>query len=292
MSLRRGTYTCILTRKPSTRICQSCMLTARVSRVARESRSRWNSEERRNLPESAELTRSRKRWPKLPIHLKERSHGQIRMRKGVVNLLLSIFIRVFSILFRTSSSLFWRTQGNSFQSPDCALESYVLICAYRVIESVLEQLVTWAAAALEKSSNQPVLPHAIIVLNASPNFADPDFWNVSSATSRLLQSLSQTVQQNATFKEYALFWRKRGRNIKTVEELLLSYYSSVRVVRIPTTGRPNLIYEQVQELYKEIGNACASSRKRRSELRMLLDAVSRIIEGLISIWTILDSGII
>ena len=158
------------------------------------------------------------------------------------------------------------------------MESYILIGAYRVIEGVLEQLVTWAAAALEKSSNQPVLPHAIIVLNATPNDTDPEFWNVSSATARLLESLSQTVSQNATFKRYALFWRERSRNIRTVEELLLSYYSSVRVVRIPTTGRPNLINEQVQELYKGIGNACASSRKRRSELRMLLDAVSKFSE--------------
>ena len=147
----------------------------------------------------------------------------------------------------------------------------------------MEQLVTWAAAALEKSSNQPVLPHAIIVLNASPNDTNPEFWNVSSATARLLESLSSTVSQNATFKKYALFWRERSRNIRSVEELLLSYYSSIRVVRIPTTGRPNLINEQVQELYKGIRKACASSRKRRSELRMLLDAVSTISERLLPV---------
>ena len=155
----------------------------------------------------------------------------------------------------------------------------------------MEQLVTWAAAALEKSSNQPVLPHAIIILNASQNDMDPDFWNVSAATARLLESLSQTVAQNATFKKYVLFWRERSRNIRTVEELLLSYYSSVRVVRIPTTGRPNLINEQVQELYKEIGNACTTSRKRRSELRMLLDAVSKVPERLSPSRTILDSRV-
>ena len=143
---------------------------------------------------------------------------------------------------------------------------------YRVIEDVLEKLVTWAAAALEKSSNQPVLPHAVIVLNASPNDPDPEIWKVSSATARLLKSLSQTVSHNATFKKYAVFWRERSRNIRTVEELLLSYYSSVRVVRIPTIGRPNLINEQVQELYKGIQSACAVSRKTRRALRMLLDA--------------------
>ena len=48
----------------------------------------------------------------------------------------------------------------------------------RVIEVVIEQLIQWAAAALETSSNQPVLPHAIIVLNVSENATDPELWDV------------------------------------------------------------------------------------------------------------------
>ena len=51
----------------------------------------------------------------------------------------------------------------------------------------------WAAAALEKSSNQPVLPHAIIVLNASKYDIDPDLWDVDTSTSRLFENLSRTV---------------------------------------------------------------------------------------------------
>jgi hypothetical protein len=37
------------------------------------------------------------------------------------------------------------------------------------------------------------------------------------------------VNQNATFAQYAKFWRERGRVIKNVEELMMCYYSSVRV---------------------------------------------------------------
>ena len=144
----------------------------------------------------------------------------------------------------------------------------------RVIESVFEKLVIWAAAALEKSSNQPVLPHAIIVLNAEDNDINEDLWKVSTATIDLLESesLAQSLAHNATFKKYKLFWKERNRNIQTMEQLLLSYYSSVRVVRIPKTGRPNLINEQVGKLYEGIQSACASSRQTRSALRMLLDA--------------------
>ena len=145
---------------------------------------------------------------------------------------------------------------------------------YRAVEDVFEKLVTWAAAALEKSSNQPVLPHAVIVLNASEYSIDESLWDVPTATTGLLesQSLSEIVSKNPTFKKYARFWQERSRNIRTVEELLLSYYSSVRVVRIPLAGRPTLINEQVQKLYVGIQNACASSRKTRGALRMLLDA--------------------
>lgn len=98
-----------------------------------------------------------------------------------------------------------------------------------MIESVLEQLVTWAAAALEMSSNQPVLPHVIIALNASDIDIDEGQWNSDVATSSVLESLSRTVFKNATFKKYAQFWRERQRQIESVEQLIESYYSSIRV---------------------------------------------------------------
>ena len=130
----------------------------------------------------------------------------------------------------------------------------------------------WAAAALEKSSNQPVLPHAIIVLNASEYDIDPELWDVHTSTSRLFENLSRTVFHNDTFKKYAQFWRERNRSIETIEQLLHSYYRSVNVVRMPTSGRPNLIQSQVEKLYTYITLACGIARERKAELRMLLDA--------------------
>lgn len=129
----------------------------------------------------------------------------------------------------------------------------------------------WAAAALETSSNQPVLPHAIILLNASDNDIDPGLWDVQTATSRLLDSLSRTVFKSPVFKKYAQFWRERHRRIETVEDLLLSYYSSISVVQVPTRGRPNLINDQIQKLCATIRGVCSSARRRKGELRMLLD---------------------
>lgn len=142
----------------------------------------------------------------------------------------------------------------------------------RVIEKVIEQLIKWAAAALETSSNQPVLPHAIIVLNATSNSTDPDLWDVDKSTSSLLESVTRAVHQNEKLRKYAEFWRRRQKPIESIESLLLSYYSSVRVVRIPEPGRPNLIHDQCKRLYKEITDACRLSRVSKHQTRMLLNS--------------------
>lgn len=143
---------------------------------------------------------------------------------------------------------------------------------FRVMESVLERLVDWAQAALEKSSNQPVLPHAIIALNACELDTPEEMWDVDTATQTMMESLSRTVFHNATFKKYAQFWRERDRPIETVEQLVLSYYSSLHVVRVPTTGRPNLVQIQVEKLSDMIRWASKMARERKGDLRMLLNA--------------------
>jgi hypothetical protein len=98
-----------------------------------------------------------------------------------------------------------------------------------VIEGVFERLIEWAAAALETSSNQPVLPRAIIALNSTELNIDEELWDVEVATRQLLDSLAETVHRNSCFKKYAQFWKDRDRQIQTLEQLVLSYYSSVEV---------------------------------------------------------------
>lgn len=102
----------------------------------------------------------------------------------------------------------------------------------RVIENTIEQLLRWAAAALETSSNQPVLPNAIIVLNAFENSSDASLWDVDNSTNDLMEKVRRAVYQNHGLRKFADFWRERGKSIENVETLLLSYYSSVRVVRV------------------------------------------------------------
>lgn len=142
----------------------------------------------------------------------------------------------------------------------------------RVIENAVERLIGWAASALEKSSNQPVLPHLIIALNASENSVPPDQWDVEYATRWLLSDDQQHILRNPKLQTYAKYWQNRDKSITSVEDLLLSYYYSVRVVRIPTKGRPKLISDQTSKLYNEITTACEQSRLQKRSLRMLLEA--------------------
>lgn len=121
------------------------------------------------------------------------------------------------------------------------------------------------------SSNQPVLPHAVIALNASELNIDPDQWDASFATRWLITSFQDNLSNNVTLRKHAQIWRNRGKVINTVEDLLLSYYSSVTVVRIPTNGRPKLMKDQMRKLYEEIARSTDAAKKSKRDLRMLLD---------------------
>lgn len=101
----------------------------------------------------------------------------------------------------------------------------------RVIEGVFTKLVDWADAALETSSNQPNLPYAVIVLNASDSNPEDYWWDVETSTRKIISGLDQerTVDKNPTFIQYAEKWRERGHIIETVEQLMKIYYSSIQV---------------------------------------------------------------
>jgi predicted acylesterase/phospholipase RssA len=121
------------------------------------------------------------------------------------------------------------------------------------------------------SSNQPVLPHAVIALNASELNIDQEQWDTKISTSWLMKSVQSSLTSNVLFKKHTQIWKNRGRQINTVKDLLLSYYSTVTVVRIPANGRPKLMKDQVQKLYSQIIKSTEAARKSKRDLRMLLD---------------------
>jgi hypothetical protein len=82
-------------------------------------------------------------------------------------------------------------------------------------------LLEWGSVAIETTYNQPILPYAIIALNATENDLDSQLWDVQTSTKSLLDSLAKIVDKNVEFSKYADLWRKRGRRIDSVEDLMM-----------------------------------------------------------------------
>lgn len=135
------------------------------------------------------------------------------------------------------------------------------------------RLIKWADMSIDKSINQPSLPHIVIVINASDADIDARQWDIKEATRVLLEENRDSVHQVPALQEIvARLERGLGKKFKTTKQLLEHYYSSVAVVRIPWKGRYMQIDEQVGKLYDVIHSKCAKSHAFKETIRMLLNA--------------------
>ncbi|XP_014554875.1 hypothetical protein COCVIDRAFT_39346 [Bipolaris victoriae FI3] len=153
---------------------------------------------------------------------------------------------------------------------------FVLRNAKTFESTVLTLLIKWARSSIEKSVNQPILPHAIIALNATSTKVDQSAWDPEYATESLLADVAGAVDRDPAFKELKEYWGGKGRNIHTVKDLLLCYYSSITVIRIPGDGRYMMIDEQIQKLHDTLSRRCRESfnTKRRSRMLFNSDALN------------------
>ncbi|KAH6886261.1 hypothetical protein B0T10DRAFT_576010 [Thelonectria olida] len=138
---------------------------------------------------------------------------------------------------------------------------------------VLQQLICWAAMSIDKSINQPSLPHIVVVINATETSIDDAQWDPDAATKGLLGDYENSVHQVPALREVlARLEQGLGKRIETTHDLLLHYYSSVKVVRIPWKGRYMQIDDQVGKLYDVISSRCAKSYAYKEKIRMSLNA--------------------
>ncbi|KAI1170029.1 hypothetical protein F4777DRAFT_592252 [Nemania sp. FL0916] len=135
--------------------------------------------------------------------------------------------------------------------------------------TVLHRLIKWGAASIDKSINQPVLPHAIIVLNATDTNIDEKEWDISKATQMLMTDISDAIQREPILQHYAQIWSQRGRHLRTTKELLECYYASISVVRVPYKGSYMLMNEQAGKLSELIKDRCAAAHAKKKHARML-----------------------
>ena len=74
---------------------------------------------------------------------------------------------------------------------------------------------------------------------------DESEWDPRHATSALMSTIADAIRRDPVYADKAEFWTVRGRKIKTTQDLLECYYSSITVVRIPVKGRYMKIDEQI-----------------------------------------------
>ncbi|KAI1468230.1 FabD/lysophospholipase-like protein [Daldinia caldariorum] len=134
---------------------------------------------------------------------------------------------------------------------------------------VLDKLIRWGAASIDKSLNQPVLPHAIIVFNATDINVDEREWDVTTATKLLMTDIHDAVIREPALQEHVQTWRRRGKIIRSTKELLECYYGSINVIRVPYKGSYMLMNEQVGKLCNLLKDRCKASYLRKREVRML-----------------------
>lgn len=140
----------------------------------------------------------------------------------------------------------------------------------RAFEStVLDRLLRWGAASIDKSLNQPVLPHAVIILNATDASVDEREWDIAAATQMLMSDIQGAIHREPALQEHVRTWRRRGKEIRTTRELIECYYGSIHVVRVPYKGSYMLMNEQAGKLAALIQDRCAKSHLRKKKVRML-----------------------
>jgi hypothetical protein len=150
--------------------------------------------------------------------------------------------------------------------------------------SVLTKLIDWGAAAFERSLNQPNLPHCIIILNCSDATLDSSQWDSNNATEALLSTVRDAinyVEGVPRLRALADHWRKLGRDICSTEDLILCYYSSFRVLRLPADSQLSRMREQVSQLRQSIENCCqkACESKRRTRMQTNAEELGRYLQS-------------
>ncbi|KAF8244620.1 hypothetical protein K440DRAFT_488644, partial [Wilcoxina mikolae CBS 423.85] len=145
---------------------------------------------------------------------------------------------------------------------------------FRTIEVVMSRLIGWADQALQKSINQPMLPYAIIVINALETVHNSEWWSDTLTTSQLSKHAG-SILTDPVLSRLVVEWGKRGKTITTLHELILCYYSGIRIICIPhmnSNSPATVLIELYQKLYGEIQQASTITQDLRRKWELLMNS--------------------
>ena len=107
------------------------------------------------------------------------------------------------------------------------------------------------------------------MVNKDVPSASEDWLDVDYATNSLLSHL----ELSSAFANLRKTWRKRGKSLKTAEDLILCYYHSFRIICIPNLDQKttHTIAVQYDRLYKEVRQAIEKMRVKKKSVGMNLN---------------------
>lgn len=145
--------------------------------------------------------------------------------------------------------------------------------------TVLTKLIDWGVANMERSINQPALPHCIVVLNCSDACLDDDRWDSDRCTEELLSRVY--LECRPGFINLANRWRRLGQRVNSTKDLILRYYSSFKVLRMPVSSQFNRVAEQATELDGMIRTCCQASflEKKRTNMHADINEIASYLES-------------
>ncbi|KAI9789319.1 MAG: hypothetical protein M1816_006208 [Peltula sp. TS41687] len=133
------------------------------------------------------------------------------------------------------------------------------------IHLTYKYLVDWAKFNVEESLNQPILPHAIVVLNAVDMGGDDE--------RQFFHDVSCVVNSNADLSHLAGLRDIKIHSRSSARQLLQCFYSEVHVIRIPAKRpeRYTLIDGQIGQLRRLIIEAGEKAHHAKTISRRLSD---------------------
>jgi hypothetical protein len=108
--------------------------------------------------------------------------------------------------------------------------------------------------------------------NTKPN---SPWWN-NDITEVQLRKYSKCIENDPSLSKLVKYWGKeRNKPIKTLHELILCYYSGIKIICIPHMTSPSaapLLLAQYQKLRAEISEAVVQTKKMRIEAELLMNS--------------------
>lgn len=138
--------------------------------------------------------------------------------------------------------------------------------------TTLTWLVELATKSLDSSSNQELLPRAIIVLNTCDSPPSTGKWeDIEASTADFFARLDASLTE-APLVDHIARLTSQSQHISTTVDLLKYYYSDILVIKIPRKEQVMSLYKQTRTLERQISMASHAAQEHHIRMQEQLNA--------------------